>query len=193
MAMTMPMSDMVMAPHWVMTALGLTFSVGVLFYLFRLCRPIYMARVNGYADNENEFWHGICLLAMIPMLTPQYVSVPAAVWVWFLPVGSLWYLRRALTYGRRLPYNKTWYDFAHAAMFFGMWWMYAHSRISDSPVFTWLFAGYWGWFGSYYLWRFCNDFRQKSSWLSFAQDVFHLTMAVVMVVMTVWPDYLMIM
>ena len=170
--------------------LGMAFLIGTLFYLFRLCRPGYLTQVNGYVDSENEFWHGACLLAMATSLTPALAPVPTLVWLWVLPVGSLWYLLRAFTYGRRLAHNKQWYDFAHAAMLFGMWWMFAHPL--SGVLVTGVFAAYWSWFGSYYGWRLCNDFK-RPHWLTFGQDIFHFTMALVMVVMTVWPNYLMIM
>jgi hypothetical protein len=105
-------------------------------------------------------------------------------------VGSVMYLLRAFTYGRRLPHNKQWYDFAHAAMLFGMWWMFAQPL--SGALVTWAFAAYWSWFGSYYGWRIFKDFKQPH-WLTFGQDIFHFTMAFVMVVMTVWPNYLMVM
>ena len=194
---TMPMSApmggemmMVMAPQWVTLGLGIAFLVGTLFYLLRLCRPAYLKRINGYADGENEFWHGLCLLAMTASLTPALVPLPVVVWLWILPVAVLWYLYRAFTYGRKLTYNKQWYDFAHAAMFFGMWWMFA--RPLSSPLVTVLFAAYWSWFGSYYGMRLVKDFK-RPHWLSLGQDLFHFTMAVVMVIMTIWPNYLMIM
>jgi hypothetical protein len=196
MPMNMPMSSpmtgdgMVMAPDWLTLGLGIAFLVGTLFYAFRLCRQSYLIRVNGYADSENELWHGICLLAMAAMLTPAYVPVPALIWLWVLPVGSFTYLVRSVTYGRRIAYNKQWYDFAHAAMLFGMWWMFAHPV--SAPWISYGFAAYWTWFGGYYLVRIFNDFK-KPHWLTFGQDIFHFTMASVMVVMTLWPNYFMVM
>jgi hypothetical protein len=181
---------MVMAPPWLLLGLGATFLMGTLFYLFRLSNPAYLRKVNGYVDSENEFWHGVCLLAMVTSLTPPLAPVPTSVWLWGLPVGVLWYLYRAFTYGRRLPHNKQWYDFAHAAMLFGMWWMYAQPY--HGQYVTWGFAAYWGWFGSYYVCRLFADLR-KPNLLSFGQNVFHLLMALVMLVMTLWPNYLMVM
>jgi hypothetical protein len=186
------MSAMVMAPQWLTMGLGAAFLCGAVYYLFRLCNPAYLTRLYGYADAENEFWHGTCLLAMVTMLTPRLVSIPNMVWVWVLPVGCFWYLLRSVSWGRRKPHNKLWYDLAHAAMFFGMWWMYAQPLSNELAAVHWAFVAYWGWFGSYYVVRLLGDLW-KASWLAFWQDVFHLGMAVCMVVMTIWPTYLMAM
>jgi hypothetical protein len=165
--------------------LGLFFFAGALFYLFRLAAPRYLRQVNGYWDAENEFWHGACLIAMTTMLAPSVVSLfTATLWIYVLPVGVAWYLLRAFTYGKKLPFNKQWYDLAHAAMLFGMWWMFA-APIAH-PAITALFAAYWTWFGSYYAVRLWGDFK-KPHWLSFGQDIAHFTMALVMVLMTLWP------
>jgi thioredoxin 2 len=169
---------------WVSIALSLLFFGGTLFYLFRLVSPAYLRTANGYYDGENEFWHGACLLGMSACLTPAWLPVPVFVWTSLFMVGTLWYLVRAFTYGRKLAYNKQWYDFAHAAMLFGMYWMFAQ------PIQHWLvtlaFAAYWTWFGSYYLYRLSLDFK-KPSWLSFGQDGAHFMMSLVMLIMTLWP------
>ncbi len=171
--------------QWSSVVLSLVFLSGVCFYLFRLFSPGYMRRANGYYDGENEFWHGICLLGMSACLTPSWLPVPQLVWLVVFPVGFVWYLVRGLTYGKHLTYNKQWYDFAHAAMLFGMWWMYAE------PTQHWLavvaLGAYWLWFGSYYAFRLRLDFS-KPSWLAFGQDGAHFLMAVVMFIMTVWPS-----
>lgn len=165
--------------------LGLGFLAGVLFYIFRLASPKYLRKVNGYWDPENEFWHGMCLLAMVTMLAPSLVQLfTATVWLYTLPVGVIWYIIRAFGYGKRIPHNKQWYDFAHAAMLFGMWWMFAAPL--SAPILTVLFAGYWSWFGGYYSTRIWSDFK-KPHWLSFGQDIAHFVMAVVMVLMTLFP------
>jgi thiol-disulfide isomerase/thioredoxin len=173
-----------MSFDWVSVALSLLFLGGSFFYLFRLVSPGYLRKMNGYYDGENEFWHGACLLGMVACLTPTWLPVPAVVWLLLFAVGTVWYLVRALTYGRRLAYNKQWYDFAHAAMLFGMWWMFAQ------PIQHWLvnlaFGAYWLWFGSYYVYRLSLDFK-KPSWLSFGQDGAHFMMALVMLIMTLWP------
>jgi len=181
---------MVMAPPWLLLALGAAFLMGTLFYFFRLTNPAYLKKVNGYVDSENEFWHAACLLAMVTSLTPALAPLPTVVWLWGLPVGVVLYLVRAVTYGRRLAHNKLWYDLAHAAMLFGMWWMYAQPYKGEN--ITWAFTGYWSWFGLYYLWRLLADLR-KPNLLTFGQNIFHLLMALVMLVMTLWPMYLMIM
>jgi hypothetical protein len=180
--------SMLMAPPWVPAGLAFAFLMGAVFYLFRLCNPAYLTRVNGYCDGENEFWHGVCLVAMVTALCPAMAPVPTAIWCYVLPSGSVWYLLRAATWGRKKPHNKLWYDIAHAAMFFGMWWMYFHP-VSD-PRITAAFLAYWTWFGSYYIVRLLGDLRH-GHWLSTMQDVFHLGMASVMVVMTLAPMYLM--
>ncbi len=165
--------------------LALFFSAGVLFYLFRLLAATYVRKINGHSDAENEFWHGACLLAMVTMLAPSLSFIPAAtVWIYLLPVGVVWYLVRACIYGKKIPDNKTWYDFAHAAMLFGMWWMFVEPL--SHPLLSLAFTGYWIWFGGYYATRIWADFK-KPHWLSFGQDIFHFVMAVVMALMVVFP------
>ncbi len=169
---------------WVSPALSLLFLGGTLFYLFRLFNPSLLRSVNGYYDRENEFWHGACLLGMSACLTPSWVPLPALTWTVGFAVGTAWYLVRAFTYGRRLPYNKQWYDLAHAAMLFGMWWMFVNPI--DHVLVTVAFAAYWLWFGSYYVYRIALDFK-KPSVLAFGQDGAHFAMSLVMFIMTVWP------
>jgi len=164
------------------------FFAGTLFYVFRLLNAQYLRKVNGYHDRENEFWHGACLLGMVACLTPALMPLPETLWLYLFPVGTLWYLLRAFTWGRRLAYNKQWYDLAHAAMLFGMWWMFAAPLAH--PAITVAFTAYWVWFGSYYAWRIREDFKNPH-WLSFGQDIAHFGMAAVMAIMTVWPHALM--
>lgn len=164
------------------------FIAGALFYAFRLCNPGLLKTRNGYFDAENEFWHAACLLGMVACLNPALLPVPPIVWTVLFPIGTIWYLIRAFTYGQRLPYNKLWYDLAHAAMLFGMWWMLA------SPVqslwFTVIFTCYWTWFGSYYAVRLYQDCKKPQA-LSIGQDFAHFAMALVMVLMTASPTLFM--
>lgn len=169
---------------WVSPALSLLFLSGVFFYLFRLVNPSLLRRVNGYYDRENEFWHGACLLGMSACLTPSWLPLPDLVWTIGFAVGTGWYLVRALTYGKRLAYNKQWYDFAHAAMLFGMWWMFVHPI--EHVLITVAFSAYWLWFGSYYVYRLALDFK-KPTFLAVGQDAAHFVMSLVMLIMTVWP------
>ncbi|MDZ4833843.1 MAG: thioredoxin domain-containing protein [Candidatus Melainabacteria bacterium] len=169
---------------WVSPALSLLFLSGVFFYLFRLFNPSLLRRVNGYYDRENEFWHGACLLGMSACLTPSWLPLPSLVWTVGFAIGTGWYLVRGFTYGRRLTYNKQWFDFAHAGMLFGMWWMFAHPI--DHVLIDVAFAAYWLWFGSYYVYRIALDFK-KPSVLAFGQDGAHFVMSLVMLIMTVWP------
>ncbi|MBY0358609.1 MAG: thioredoxin [Candidatus Obscuribacterales bacterium] len=173
---------------WFHIALSCFFAAGVLFYLFRLCNPLLLRSVNGYVDAENEFWHAACLLGMVACLTPSWLPLPTIVWNGLFIIGTAWYLIRAFTYGLKLPHNKQWYDLAHAAMLFGMWWMFVAPL--KHPLVTWLFAAYWGWFGSYYALRLWADCK-KPHWLPFGQDIAHFGMALVMLAMTVAPAYFM--
>ncbi|MBX9942340.1 MAG: hypothetical protein K2Y32_23965 [Candidatus Obscuribacterales bacterium] len=161
------------------------FALGAAFYFFRLFSPAYLRRVNGYFDVENEFWHGACLLGMVACLTPWVLPLPVLFWQVLFAVGTLWYLVRAYTWGKTRPFNKRWYDLAHAAMLGGMWWMFAMPV--EHLFLTVAWAAYWTWFGGYYVYRVYNDFK-KPHWLGFGQDIAHLTMAVVMVLMTIWPQ-----
>lgn len=169
---------------WVSILLSLLFLGGTAFYLFRLISPGYLRTVNGYFDGENEFWHAACLLGMSGCLTPAWLPLPNLIWLCAFGIGTAWYVVRGFTYGRRLKHNKQWYDFAHAAMLFGMWWMFAQPL--QHVLITVAFAAYWTWFGSYYVYRLSLDVK-KPSWLAFGQDGAHLLMSVVMLVMTVWP------
>lgn len=172
---------------WVSPVLSLLFLSGAFFYIFRLFNPGLLRRVNGYFDRENEFWHGACLLGMVACLTPSWLPLPDLVWKVGFAVGTGWYLVRALTYGKRLPHNKQWYDFAHAAMLFGMWWMFANPI--EHVLINVAFGAYWLWFGSYYVYRLWLDVH-KPSLLAFGQDGAHFLMSFVMLIMTLWPTAL---
>jgi len=160
------------------------FLVGTFFYCFRLYARNYVTSVNGYHDRENELWHGACLFGMVSCLEPTWYAFPAIVWQIVFAIGTVWYLVRAFTYGRKLPFNKQWYDFAHAGMLFGMWWMF--TAPVSGVLITGLFTAYWSWFGSYYAVRIYNDFK-KPHWLSFGQDIAHFVMALVMALMMLFP------
>lgn len=170
---------------WLSIGLSAMFVAGVCFYLFRLFNPAVMKAANGYHDRENEFWHSACLLGMVACLTPTLVPLPPMVFIVTFLLGTGWYLFRAFTYGKTLTYNKPWYDYAHAAMNFGMFWMFA------APVEHWLvtaaFAAYWTWFGSYYVYRMWTLDRPKPTFLGIGQNFTHFLMALVMLVMTLWP------
>jgi hypothetical protein len=167
-----------------LSMLSLFFFAGTIFYVFRFVNGSYMQRVNGYIDRENEFWHGVCLLGMSAMLTPQFFPLAGIYWAGIFGVGTIWFLVRAFTYGRKLSHNKQWYDFAHAAMLFGMGWMFAAPF--SHPLVTVIMVLYWTWFGGYYLYRLSGDFK-KPHWLTIGQDIAHFAMALVMVLMTIWP------
>lgn len=169
---------------WITPALSLLFLSGAFFYVFRLLNRSLLMRINGYHDRENEFWHGACLLGMVACLTPAWLPVPNLLWSVGFAIGTVWYIVRALTYGKRLAYNKQWYDFAHAAMLFGMWWMFVHPI--EHVLIDIAFAAYWLWFGSYYVYRLALDFK-KPSVLAFGQDGAHFMMSLVMLVMTLFP------
>ena len=160
------------------------FLIGALFYCFRLYARKYVTAVNGYHDRENELWHCLCMIGMVGCLEPGWYGAPNMVWQISFAIGTIWYLVRAFTFGRKLPYNKQWYDFAHAAMLFGMWWMFA-SPI-NSMVATTILTIYWIWFGSYYAMRLYHD-CQKIHWLSLGQDMGHFVMAIVMALMMIFP------
>lgn len=160
------------------------FILGFLYYAYRFWASAYVTKINGYFDRENEWWHGVALLAMVGPLEPTWWHVPTTVWLILFPLGVAQYIYRAFTYGKTIPYSKMWYDFAHAAMLFGMWWMFAQPI--QHAFFTVGFTAYWTWFGSYYIWRISNDFK-KPHWLAFGQDIAHFLMAVIMALMTAWP------
>lgn len=166
--------------------LSLAFLAGSLFYLYRLFSAKILLRLNGYFDAENEVGHLLCLLAMTTSLAPaQFQIVPAPVWAAIFAAGTAWFALRARLWGKSKAWNKEWYDWAHAGMCFGMFWMYM--PLSSHWLATALISCFWLWFAGYYVWLTYHDAVTRPNFMSLGQDIAHLAMGAVMFLMTVFP------
>lgn len=166
--------------------LCLAFFAGSLFYLYRLFSAEKLLHLNGYFDAENEIGHLLCLLAMTFSLAPASLQiVPAPVWAGIFSFGTIWFALRARLWGKNKTWNKEWYDWAHAGMCFGMFWMYM--PLSSHWLSTALIGAFWTWFAGYYFWLTYHDAVTRPHFLSLGQDIAHLAMGVVMLLMTFLP------
>lgn len=185
--MNMPMNSG-SAPEWVLLALALWFFAASGFYLYRILFAQNVRSVYGYWDIENEIGHGICMLGMVTMLAPTLLPVPALVWAGILGAAALWFVARAVSWGRRLSYpTKWWWDWAHVGMLGGMAMMFAGF---GSPLWTWLTGAFWLWFAAYYAYSTYHD-APSGKLLYIGSDLAHLSMGVVMFIMTIFPALLM--
>lgn len=176
-----------MLPEWSLLALAVWFFAGSGFYLYRLLFPAHVQSVYGYWDWQNEVGHGICMLAMVTMLSPMLLPVPFTVWAGVLGLAAVGFVARGLTWGRKLAYNKAWWDWAHVGMLGGMAIMFA--GISH-PVVTVVTGAFWLWFSLYYAYETWVDARSGQA-LYIGSDVSHFSMGVVMLAMTVAPTAFM--
>lgn len=179
-------------PDWLITSVGILFLGFAGFYLWRLFRPTMVKNAIGFFDWEGETGHFVCMLAMASHLVPSLIPVPAIAWSWILGFGTLYYAARALTWGRRLAFNKQWWDWTHSGMFLGMFTMF--QALPLSPLLTSVFNGamllFWAWFSAYYVKDSVLDARAGKP-LSFTSDLAHLSMGVVMLLMALFPALLM--
>ncbi len=172
-------------PEAILLPLALWFFAGAAFYLYRALFPEQVRAVYGYADLENEIGHGICALAMVSMLAPMFLPIPALVWTILLAVGALWFTARALTWGKRVPYAaKWWWDWAHVGMLAGMALMFAGIT---TPIISVPLALFWLWFSGYYAYELVHDARSGNK-LYIGSDLVHGSMGVVMLLMTIAPS-----
>ncbi len=174
--------------EWFFWLLTSGFILGVAYYCLRLYNNAKLLQINGFWEWDNELWHMICLLGMAAMVCPRPVFGPAALWQFVFAIGAAWYAIRALTWGRHLPHNKQWYDWSHCGMQLGMWCMFA--GLLDSPWLIVLNAAFWVWFSGYYVWATHRDLAGKNGW-TLGQDVAHLAMGLVMLLMVLWPQTFM--
>lgn len=177
-----------MAPEWSLFALASLFLAGSLFYTYRLVRASQVRSVYGYFDWENEVGHGLCMLGMVTMLSPSLLPIPAVVWAGTFGLAFLWFLARALTWGKRVSYpTRWWWDWAHVAMLGGMGLMYANVTTVwlNAPL-----AVFWLWLGGYYLYELKQDLP-SGKLLYIGSDLAHSLMGFVMLLMTLFPSTFM--
>jgi hypothetical protein len=185
--MNMGQMDAYMAPLWLIYGLSAAFFAGALFYLYRLLRPATVRKAYGYYDWQNEIGHGICMLAMAFAMAPPAVQLPSQFWAATLMTFGLFFLARAVTWGRRLPYNKWWWDWAHCGMLLGMALMFLPINVG---YFSYVLDAFWLWFAGYYVYSLCHDLQEPDK-LYIGSDLSHLAMGAVMFIMTVAPMALM--
>ncbi len=176
-----------MAPLWLIYGLSAVFFAGSIFYLYRLLRPQVVKSVYGHYDWQNEIGHGLCMLAMAFALAPAAWQLPSQLWAILLGAGAVFFLIRAVTWGRKLPYNVWWWDWAHVGMLLGMALMFLPI---DVGYFSYVLEAFWLWFAGYYIYSLCHDL-QEGKVLYVGSDLSHLTMGVVMYIMTAVPMALM--
>lgn len=177
-----------MAPEWLLYSIAALFFAGACFYLYRLLRASTVKAVYGWYDWENEIGHGICMLAMASALAPPFLQLPAMFWAITLSLSGGWFLVRALTWGRKLPYNKWWSDWAHVGMCLGMALMFYPLNLG--AWFVYLQQAFWLWFAGYYAYETYHDLKKPKA-LYIGSDLSHLAMGVVMFIMTTCPVALM--
>lgn len=177
-----------MAPEWFVFSLAAVFFAGACFYLYRLFAVTAVKKAYGYHDWENEIGHGICMLAMASSLAPAAFKLPTVFWTVSLSAGAVWFTARALTWGRKLPYNKAWWDWAHVGMLGGMALMFHPLNLGS--WFTGLQIAFWLWFSGLYAYETYHELKAPKAF-SLGSNLSHLLMGVVMLVMTLWPMALM--
>lgn len=175
-------------PLWLIYSMATLFFAGACFYLYRLLSPTKLKSAYGYHDRENEIGHGLCMLAMSASLAPASLQLPALLWAVLLSLGGSWFFVRALTWGRQLPYNKWWYDWAHVGMLLGMALMFY--PLSLGAWFVALQVAFWSWFSAYYSWQICKDLPSRKIFY-IGSDVSHFAMGAVMLLMTLFPAAMM--
>jgi len=176
-----------MAPLWLIYSLCGLFFAGGLFYYYRLVKPDSVKSVYGYYDWQNEVGHGLCLLAMASALAPPLWQLPAPLWATILSLAALFFLVRACTFGRKLPYNKWWWDWAHVGMLGSMAMMFLPV---DTGLFSYALEAFWLWFAVYYIWSLVHDLPEPKVYYV-GSDLSHLAMGIVMFIMTAFPMVLM--
>ncbi len=176
------------SPEWLLFALAGFFFAGFAFYIYRLFAAAKVKSVYGYADWENEIGHGICMLSMASMLAPALLPISASAWTLTLCFGCAWFLLRAITYGRSLPYNVWWWDWAHVGMLGGMALMF--HPVDLGAWFVYLQQAFWLWFAGYYTYELYHDLKSPKLFY-LGSDISHLSMGVAMFIMTTWPMALM--
>jgi hypothetical protein len=179
------------APAWLLLSLALWFAAGALFYLYRICSPkTVRANYAGNWDLENEYSHGVCMLAMVSMVSPALLPIPFMIWAWVLGASSLWFGVRTFSWGLKRPNNKWWWDATHVGMLGFMALMFAGV---SSPILAVVSGAFWVYFTVYaaYYTYVLRRAGYNGGWLELGSDLAHITMGGVMFVMVVAPSWLM--
>lgn len=168
--------------------LAALFAASGIFYAYRLLRPSHVRSTYGYWDWQNEVGHGLCMFAMVTMLSPALLPVSSVAWTWILGATAVFFTARALTWGKHVGYaTKWWWDWAHVVMLGGMAAMYA----GFAPI--WLtvpLCAFWAWLFCYYWLELLPDLRSKKT-LYIGSDIAHSAMGLVMLLMTLFPAAMM--
>lgn len=178
------------APQWILIVLSVWFLAGGAFYVYRLFFASPAQAVNGAWDIENEIGHGLCMFAMVTMITPALLPVPFGVWAAVLGLGALWFQARTVCWGLERPSNKWWWDETHVGMLGFMALMFAGF---SSAALTIGAAAFWIYFFSYAAY-YSYDLRRggyQHNWLEVGSDLAHISMGIAMLIMTLWPGLLM--
>jgi len=175
-------------PEAVLLPLAIWFFAGAGFYFYRILFAEHVRSVYGYFDLEVEIGHGLCALAMVTMISPMLLPVPFLLWTVILGTGFVWFVVRAITWGRRVSYaTRWWWDWAHVGMLGGM----ALSFAGIGAVWlTWPLAGFWAWLAAYYTYELFHDAKTGNK-LYIGSDLVHASMGAAMFAMTMVPSLFM--
>ena len=173
-------------PEWFLFLLAVGFLSGTCFYLYRVLFYNRTKAHYGYFDIENELGHGICVTAMVTMLSPSVLPIAPTVWAWVLGFGSIWFLVRTFTWGRKLEYTCILWDLIHFAMLGFMSLMFAGVATLLVSVVA---SAFWIYFIGYAAWwaYMVRKEGRNTGFLEFGSDLAHIAMGVVMLLMTWFP------
>jgi hypothetical protein len=163
----------------------LSLLVCACFWGYRICSPNAVQRVQGWYDWESELAHQIPFIVMASGFGPINLHLPSNIWFAVLSVCTMRFLIRALTYGRKLPYNVWWWDWGHVGMFVFMGVDYLPFKLPtllSYPISSMRMI-FWIWIISLNLRELYNDVKKAPKILFFGDDLSHIYMGVVNMLM----------
>lgn len=178
-------------PEWLLVSLAVMFLGCTVFYLYRLAFSGQVRAAYGYYDRENEVGHMLCVAGMVTMLAPALLPISATAWAVVLGLGAAWFLVRSFTWGLKLAHNWWGWDLIHVGMLGFMALMYVGIQ---SVILTWVASVFWVYFIGYALVWAVKTRTAKGgfgSFFEFGSDFAHISMGIVMLGMTVFPDAFM--